>query len=283
MRKLLFPPESKEIQLDEKWSFVGKKEKNCNENEENMGEQWDYVAIDAESRLVLSVIIGKRTADNCKTIVEDVFERTGKRKDILISSDSFSSYKPAIENTYGQRIIPEKKKKRGRAPTKPILKMPEELDYVTVCKEYKKGNVSSIRREIVFGTEESVSKKLETSKVSDNINTSFIERNNGTDRHQNSRKVRDTYGFSKDLYSHISLSFLIFCLYNFCWCVRTLTIKENGKNIPQTPAMAAKLATHIWTIEEWVTYPVYCGDLHLESYSQFLKSGLITRPFLDAS
>lgn len=222
----------------------------------------------------MSVIIGKRTSENCKKIVEDVYERTGRRKDIFISSDCFSFYKTAIEGVYGQKTIPEKKKCRGRPPKNPVTVMPEELCYVTVCKEYEKGNVSSIRREIVFETEDLVCERLGNSKVSSTINTSFVERNNGTDRSQNSRKVRDTYGFSKDLFYHNCITILIFCLDNFCWCVRTLSFKEDGKNISQTPAMAAKLASHVWTIEEWITYPVYCGDNYFYDNEGCLESGL---------
>lgn len=280
---LLFPPETKEIQLDEKWSFVGKKEKNCTKNEKELGEQWDYVAIDAESRLVLSVVIGKRTPENCKKIVKDVYERTGRREDVLITSDCFSSYKTAIKEVYGQEIMPERKPGSGRPPQNPIIVMPEELCYATVCKEYEKGNVSSIRREVKFGTEDLLCERLEDSKVSTNINTSFVERNNGTDRRQNSRKVRDTYGFSKDLFCHISVSFLIFCLYNFCWCLRTLSIIEDGKTKKQTPAMVAKLATHIWSIEEWITYPVYLGDENLKDTEYYIQNGLTKNLELNAS
>ena len=270
---MLFPPETKEIQFDEKWSFVEKKEKNCAEGEKEHGEHWDYVALDAESRLILSVVIGKRTPENCKKIVEDVYERTDRRKDILITSDCFSSYKTAIEEVYGDKIIPVRKSGPGRPPKNPITVMPEELCYGTVCKEYEKGHVSSIRREVVFGTEDVLSERLEDSKVSTTINTSFIERNNGTDRKQNSRKARDTYGFSKDLFCHVSISLLVFCLYNFCWCVRTLSFKENGKTIKRTPAMAAKLTTHIWSIEGWITYPVYVGDKHLKDTEFYIKNG----------
>jgi hypothetical protein len=102
-----------------------------------------------------------------------------------------------------------------------------------------------------------LTKRLENSQVSTTINTSFIERVNGTDRMQNSRKVRETYGFSKKLVFHNALSMLIFCLYNFCWCVRTLSVMDDGKRVRCTPAMAAKLSEHVWTVAEWVTYPTY--------------------------
>ncbi len=63
----LFPPNTREAQFDEKWAFVAKKEKNCNPNDpadDRKGDAWDHVAIDAESRLIISVVPGERTAEN---------------------------------------------------------------------------------------------------------------------------------------------------------------------------------------------------------------------------
>lgn len=206
MNLWLFPPETKEIQFDEKWSFVGKKEKDCSEEENDFGDQWNYIAIDAESRLILSFVPGKRTRENCQKVVEDVDTRTQGREDILISSDCYAPYKTVIEEVYGKKIIPERKKGPGRPPKNPVNVMPDDLCYVTVCKEYEKDKVSTISREIVFGSEDLVKERIKDSKVSTTINTAFVERVNGTDRMQNSRKVRDTYGFSKALEFHIGLT-----------------------------------------------------------------------------
>jgi hypothetical protein len=82
--------------------------------------------------------------------------------------------------------------------------------------------------------------------------------------------VRDTYGFSKDLFCHVSASILMFCLYNFCWTLTTLSTEKDGKTIKRTPAFAAKLATHIWSIEEWITSPVYLPDNHLKDTKSFI-------------
>ena len=182
MNKWNFPPETKEIQLDEKWSFVGKKEKNCSEGETEFGDQWDHIAIDAESRLVLSIVAGKRTSENCHKVVEDIYNRTHGRENVLISSDSYPAYKTAIEDIYGKKVIPDRKKGPGRPPKNPVNVIPEALCYVTVCKDYEKNTVSAIRREIVFGNDELLTKRLENSQVSTTINTSFIERVSGTDR-----------------------------------------------------------------------------------------------------
>jgi hypothetical protein len=70
----------RKVQLDEKWAFVAKKEKNCDPTDpadDPKGDTWDHLAIDAESRLVLSVVSGERTAENATKVVEDLKRRTG--------------------------------------------------------------------------------------------------------------------------------------------------------------------------------------------------------------
>jgi hypothetical protein len=74
--------ETREVQFDEKWSFVGKKEKHCdpaNPNDAKQGDNWDHVALDAEHRLVVSVVPGKRTVENVEALVQDFHERTEGR------------------------------------------------------------------------------------------------------------------------------------------------------------------------------------------------------------
>src|SRR6516162_10428287 len=76
----LFPPQTTKVQLDEKWSFVGKKEKHCNPTEEAdwfQGDQWDHVALDPDHRLVLEVVVGKRLGDNAVFLLEGVRDRLG--------------------------------------------------------------------------------------------------------------------------------------------------------------------------------------------------------------
>ena len=97
---------------------------------------------------------------------------------------------------------------------------------------------------------------LRRSGVSNTINTSFVERNNGTDRHQNSRKRRKTYAFSKDLAMHRAASYFIGYSDNFRWPVRTLRAREaEGPWQARTPAMAAGLSDHVWSTKEWITCP----------------------------
>jgi hypothetical protein len=76
------------------------------------------------------------------------------------------------------------------------------------------------------------------------------------DRHRNARKGRKTYRFSKDWRHHEPLTYLTMCVYNFCWPVRTLRVKdEEGRWQQRSPAMAAGLADHVWSIPEWLAFP----------------------------
>ena len=99
---------------------------------------------------------------------------------------------------------------------------------------------------------------LKASVCSRTINTSFVERRHATDRAQNARKSRRTYRFSKDWRVHEAMTYFTAYRYNFCWPVRTLRIRnEEGAWQPRTPAMAAGLADHVWSLEEWLTFPAF--------------------------
>lgn len=254
----LFPPLTKEVQMDEKWSFVGKKEKMIDPDapeDEGRGDHWDHTAVDAESRLLLVTIPGKRTAENAERLVEEVKERTGGRPDIFITSDEHAPYEGAIKRVYGEEVEPPRKPGPGRKP-KPVIVIPPELCYATVRKTRKEGRVVQVIRSLVFGTLVLLAAFLAESTASETVNTSFVERNNGTDRSQNARKRRKTFCFSKDMEVHNSVSYFVGYGYNFMWPVRTLELEGvNGKKVQRTPAMAAGLADHIWTLKEWCTFP----------------------------
>ncbi len=113
--------------------------------------------------------------------------------------------------------------KRGR-PKSPYKVAPAGLTYAVVEKTREKGRVVSIATRVVFGTMAAVIAALGMSKVSRAINTSFVERQNGTDRQRNARK---TYRFSKDWRHQEAVTYLTMYVYNFCWPVRTLRIKDD--------------------------------------------------------
>lgn len=173
----------------------------------------------------------------------------------LLSSDDYPAYETAILQAYGQEVTttPTGRESRRMVPAKVP---PPGLTYATVEKRREKGRVVEIVTRVVFGTMAAVTAALARSKVSRSINVSFLERQNGTDRHHNARKVRKTYTFSKDWRVHEAMTYFTLYSYNFCWPVRTLNERdERGQIRRRTPAMAAGLADHVWTMWEWIAYP----------------------------
>jgi IS1 family transposase len=249
-----FPPRTREVQVDEKWGFVAKKEASCDPLDpldRLRGDDWDHTAVDPESRLLLGLEPGKRTGETCERLIRQVHGRT----DLLITSDEHAPYETAIRAVYGVERPRSRRPGPGRPP-KPVKVVPAELCYATVRKRREKGRVVEVVRTLVFGTLCLLSARLERSTASTTINTSFVERNNGTDRHRNARKRRKTCGFSKELAMHRASSYFIGYTYNFCWAVRTLRIRgSDGRWQARTAAMAAGLSDHVWSIEEWITYP----------------------------
>jgi hypothetical protein len=94
-----FPPQTREVQFDEKWAFVGKKEKPCDPEDPadaQQGDNGDHVALDPEHRLVVSVVPGKRTAAKVEKLVQDFKHRTAGRAMNLRTSDEYPAYKSAL-------------------------------------------------------------------------------------------------------------------------------------------------------------------------------------------
>jgi IS1 family transposase len=254
----LFPPQTREAQFDEKWAFVAKKEKNCDPDDpadDRCGDHWDHVAFDPEHRLVVSVVPGERTAANVQALVQDFRQRTQGRIPNLITTDEYPAYETAILEAYGETVIPERTGKPGR-PKAPYQVPPADLNYATVHKTREKGRVVKIDFRVIFGTLATVMAALAQSLVSRAINTAFVERNNGTDRNRNARKVRKSYCFSKDWDVHQAVTYFTMYSYNFCWPVRTLRQRgPEGQWQQRTPALVAGLTDHIWTLAEWLAFP----------------------------
>ena len=243
------------MQFDEKWSFVERKEKHCQPEDTRRGDCWDHTAIDPESRLVVSLVVGKRTAEAASEVVQDFHRRTGGRLMRLMTSDEYPAYVDAIRSTYGTIVVPPRTGRPGR-PRKPYTVMPPAVTYATVHKHREGNRVVRVSTRVVFGTLAAVALALLASAVSRAVNTCFVERHNGTDRNRCSRKVRKTYAFSKDWDVHVAATRFSHFSYNFCWTVRTLRVRgEDGAWQKRSPAMAAGLTDHVWTLREWLSYP----------------------------
>jgi IS1 family transposase len=243
-----FPPSTTKVQLDEKWSFVEKKQRHCDPDDEAdwfKGDQWDHVAFDPNSRLVLSVVVGKRIVENALMLLEDVKARLGGRVPELVTSDEYPAYPEALLAVFGEQVVPPRTGKPGR-PAGPRLMPPTGMSHATVHKSRAKGRVVSVESRVVTGALPAGAK----------VSTSYLERQNATDRHRNARKARKTYRFSKDWDVHAAVTAFTLYSYNFCWPVRTLRERDGvGRWQQRTPAMAAGLANHVWHLEEWLTLP----------------------------
>ena len=254
----LFPPQTREVQLDEKWAFVGKKQAHCDPDDTadaQQGDHWDHVAFDPEPRLVLSVVAGKRTEENTRALVRDMKQRLGEGVPRLITSDEYRPYQTALVEVYGETVCPPRTGQRGR-PRLPYRVPPPTLHYGTVHKTRRKGRVVRVEERVIFGDPDEVRARLAASAVSRKINTAFIERNNGTDRNRNARKVRRTSCFSKDWDIHEAVTYFTMYSDNFCWPVRTLQLRgSEDTRQDRTPALAAGLTDHVWSLTEWLTFP----------------------------
>ena len=213
------------------------------------------MAYDPEHRLVVAVVPGGRDVEGTEALVGEFRRRTEGRAMRLMTSDAYPAYETAILDAYGEEVTPPRTGRPGR-PKGPYKVPPGGLVYATVEKVKKKGRVVEIVTRVVFGTMAAVAAALAGSRVSRSINTSFLERQHLTDRHHNARKSRKTYRFSKDWRHHEASTYFTLYSYNFCWPVRTLREPAGeGRWRGQTPAMAAGLADHIWSMSEWVSRP----------------------------
>jgi hypothetical protein len=144
----------------------------------------------------------------------------------------------------------------------------------------KKGRVVEILTRVVFGTMAAVAAALAGSRVSRSINTSLLERHHLMDRHHNARKSRKTYRFSKGWRFHEAATYFTMYSDNFCWPVRTLRepIGE-GHWRKRTPAMAAGLTDHVWSISEWITFPTAMELGHDRDRREVSKSQVTSLAF----
>jgi IS1 family transposase len=243
------------------WSFVGKKQKNCDPAkpaDDHKGDWWDHVAFDPEHKLVLAVVPGARVTESVVEVVAEVKDRLDEQPPALATSDEYPVYETGINEVFSRPVVaPRESPRPGRPALSPERRLDPGVTYATVRKEREKGRVVAVHRTVVLGGQPAVDAALKASVCSRTINTSFVERQHATDRGRNARKARKTYRFSKDWRVHEAMTYYTLYSYNFCWAVRTLRSRVPGGSWQaRTPAMAAGLSDHVWTIEGWVTYSV---------------------------
>jgi IS1 family transposase len=214
------------VQIDEIWSFVGCKKKNVDpeRHSEDWGDAWTFVAIDADTKLVPSWLVGQRHADDAVIVLDDLRSRLANK--IQLSSDGHGMYMVAVPDTFGEDIdYAQVVKKYGRKPADPANHRYSPARAVTVTLT-----------------------KVSGSPDPKHISTSYVERQNLTMRMSMRRFTRLSNGFSRKVENLAAAVSLHFMFYNFARPHATLT--KAAKHVPTTPAMAAGVADHVWTLTE---------------------------------
>lgn len=207
------------IECDEIWSFVYCKAKNvmgAKAAPEGAGDAWTWTAIDPDTKLIVTYYLGMRTQADAYEFMDDL---SGRVFDIgTITTDGYAAYPDAVRATFGS-----------------------DANYAQLIKVYRAERSDHARYSpaVCIGAQH---KHVSGFPHAEDISTSIVERSNLTIRMQNRRFTRLTNAHSKKIENHGHGLALFFAFYNFCRPHATLGNK--------TPAMAAGLADHRWTIEE---------------------------------
>jgi len=257
-----------ECQLDELWSFVHTKEQNlpfAKIYRETYGDAWVWVAFAPVWRLLLAFVVGKRTQENANLLLNRVVHVTDDHIPFF-TSDQLPEYPTALLQVYGMWYQPQRRGSRGRYP-KPRRVPTPGLLYAQVIKKREQGRVVEVGCKMVFGTSEAIAVRLMTSPISNTINTSFVERDNLTQRQSNRRLTRRTNGFSKEISWFETQLWLSLAYYHLVLphhsLRQRLLVPEPTRGTgsarrwcPVTPAMAAGITDHVWTTTELLSYRV---------------------------
>jgi len=221
---------------------------------------WIWRAIAVPSRLrVVSHLSHERSEAEATAFLAKFKARTDGHAPLL-TSDKLPAYVAALVANYSTPEPPPVKRGPGRPRKEPKRVLDPHLRYAQVDKQRVGGRVVEVRRQIVFGSEGEILHLLQGDGCGTQINTSYGERDNLTARQSNARLVRKTLSHSKKhhfLQRHIDLEDTI---YNFVRPHSALRVRlpEPGKYgqqwEQQTPAMAAGLTDHIWSLEELLRY-----------------------------
>jgi hypothetical protein len=222
------------------------------------GDVWVWHCIDPISRLRITNHLSKtREIFDASVFLEKVQSRIDSQE-LLFTSDKLKAYASALLNVFG-KVDPEPEGHTGRPRKHQRKVMPDGILYGQVDKEREKGHLVCVERKSVFGSVEQIQDMLNRNGQSNVINTSFVERDNLSVRQHNGRVVRKTLSYSKDWRMHQYSMDFEDAVHNFVRTHSSLRIKlpcPQGRReyLQRTPAMAAGLTDHIWTIRELVTY-----------------------------
>ncbi len=210
----------KRVQCDEIWAFCYAKDKNVPVDKQGkfgFGSVWTWVAIDADTKLVPSFMVGYRDATTAQIFIQDLASRLSHR--VQLTTDGLKVYLDAVENSFGC-----------------------DVDYAQLVKMYE-----STQEETRYSPAVCVAAQKKAIMGRPDlkyVSTSYVERQNLSMRMGMHRFTRLTNGFSKKIENHVCAVALFYMHYNFCRVHSSLRV---------TPAMEAGIARHIWSIEEMLS------------------------------
>jgi IS1 family transposase len=226
--------------------------------------QWVWAAMDPESKLLLALDVGDRTLAMAQRMVHHVAQVLAPDCAPLFLTDGFREYMTALLTHYGQWVQPPRRQATGPAPKPRWLPLPGLL-YAQVVKTVRRRRLVAVQHRVVFGTIEAVNQVL--SPLGWQINTAFVERLNLSLRHHVAaigRRVSTLCKGDEGLRQQLAL---YHTYYNFCLPHSSLRLplaqpeatKGTGSARQwhlQTPAMAAGLTDHVWTLREVLLFRV---------------------------
>jgi len=225
---------------------------------------WVWVAIDPESKLVLALDLGQCTLAMAQRLVHHVGQLLAPGCIPLFLTDGFKEYATALLTHLGHWVLPPRRQAKGPVPKPRWMPRPELL-YAQVVKQYRRRHLVHMRPQVVFGTLAQVMHVLAPRGW--HINTAFIERVNLTLRHHVAAVGRRVMTLCKHeaglrLQLHLYHTYYNFCLPHVSLrrpLVRPQPTKGRGSAKrwhPCTPAMAAGLTDHVWTMREVLLFRV---------------------------
>ena len=210
---------SKRVQVDEIWSFTYAKQKNVAKAKaapEGAGDTWTWTALDADSKLIVSWLVGGRDAGYATEFMQDLAGRLANR--VQLTSDGHRAYLSAVEDAFGS-----------------------DIDYAMLIKHY--GDAPEGQRRYSPAVCTGATKTRVSGDPDEaHISTSYVERHNLTMRMSMRRYTRLTNAFSKKIQNHAHSLALYYVWYNFCRVHRSLRV---------TPAMAAGITSTLHDME-WI-------------------------------
>lgn len=215
---------AQKVQCDEIWSFTAAKQKNVatmKNTVEGAGDTWTWTALDSDSKLIISWLVGGRDGDYALAFMDDVKDRLANR--VQLTTDGHKAYLNAVEEAFGA-----------------------DIDYAMLVKMYGEPEGRAVPQERRYSP--AVCTGAKKTKIEGNpdpafVSTSHVERQNLTMRMQMRRFTRLTNAFSKKFENHVHMVALYTVWYNFIRVHKTLRM---------SPAMAAGVSDKLWSMDDLV-------------------------------